>query len=118
MTIRDWAKATPLERRSVRQEEGWTISVQKGAGGAAEEESNTTPSESRLSMASAAHTGDFSAMKVLLAYGHSSKRRRAAFSPSAVASRMLSTALAWTPPMNPSPIHGIRSATSAGAWTQ
>src|SRR5580704_5556397 len=29
-----------------------------------------------------------------------------------------STALACTPPMKPSPIQGIRSATSGGAWTQ
>ena len=59
------------------------------------------------------------------ACGSSSWRRarrrqspRAAFAPSAAASRMASTALACTPPMKPSPIQGIRSATSGGAWTQ
>jgi hypothetical protein len=31
---------------------------------------------------------------------------------------MESTALACTPPMKPSPIQGIRSATSGGAWMQ
>jgi hypothetical protein len=38
--------------------------------------------------------------------------------PSTAASFRLSSAVTCTPPMKPSPIQGIRSAMSAGAWTQ
>ena len=80
--------------------------------------SNTTTSQSRPSMARAAHTGDLRETKLVRFQPDASLTALAARSPSAPAWRMLSTAVACTPPMKPSPIQGIRSATSAGAWTQ